>query len=144
MRVRIETRQDYEQAREEGFEPLIDKNFEMPIKLRVELQRELFGKNGNQEANQKFYTWVWDHSDHWCAECLHPLYNYSATFISHILTRGGYPEMAHDPRNVNILCGKCHANWEHKTTRGSMRIYLSNLQRIDDLTREYTENWLNK
>ena len=139
MRVSIKTRKDYEQARKEGFEPLIDKNFEMPIKLRVELQRELFGKNGNQEANQKFYAWTWNYSDHWCSECMLPLYDYSATYISHILTRGAHPEMAHDPRNINILCPKCHNTWEHATTRGSMRIYLSNLQRIDDLTKEYND-----
>ena len=144
MRVRIETRQDYDKAKQSGFEPLVDTHFDMSIKLRVELQRELFGKNGNQEANQRFYKWTWDNKPHYCEECLHPLYDYSAVYISHILTRGAYPEMAHDPRNINILCGQCHSRWEHKTTRGSMRIYLSNLQRIDDLTREYTENWLNK
>ena len=139
MRVSIKTRKDYEQAKSYGFEPLIDTRFDMSIKLRVEIQRELFGKNANQEANQKFYTWVWNHSDHWCAECLHPLFNYSATYISHILTRGAHPEMAHDPRNINILCPKCHNTWEHATTRGSMRIYLSNLQRIDGLTNEYNQ-----
>ena len=139
MRVSIKTRKDYEQAKEYGFEPLIDTRFDVSIKLRVELQRELFGKNANQEANQKFYTWAWNHSDHWCAECMLPLYDYSATYISHILTRGAHPEMAHDPRNINILCPKCHNTWEHATTRGSMRIYLSNLQRIDDLTNEYKD-----
>ena len=137
MRVRIETRQDYDKARQSGFEPLVDTHFDMSIKLRVELQRELFGKNGNQEANQKFYRWVWEHSDHWCAECLHPLFEYSATFVSHILPRGGHPEMAHDPRNVNILCKEHHTIWENQTWRATMRIYLSNLQRIDDLTNEY-------
>ena len=137
MRVRIENKKDYEQARKEGFEPLIDKNFEMPIKLRVELQRELFGKNGNQEANQKFYKWVWENKPHYCEECLHPLFEYSATFVSHILPRGGHPEMAHDPRNVNILCAEHHHIWENQTGRATMRIYLSNLQRIDDLINEY-------
>lgn len=139
MRIRIENKKDYEQAREYGFEPLIDKRFDVSIKLRVELQRELFGKNGNQEANQRFYSWVWNHSDHWCCECMLPLNGYSATYVSHILTRGAHPEMAHDPRNINILCPKCHNTWEHATTRGSMRIYLSNLKRIDDLTNEYNQ-----
>ena len=139
MRVSIKTKKDYEQAKEYGFEPLIDTRFDMSIKLRVELQRELFGKNADQEANQKFYRWVWKKSNHWCSECMLPLYDYSATYISHILTRGAHPEMAHDPRNINILFPKCHNTWEHATTRGSMRIYLSNLQRIDDLTNEYKD-----
>ena len=139
MRVRIENKKDYEQARKEGFEPLIDKNFEMPIKLRVELQREIFGKGGSQEANQKFYKWVWEHKPHYCEECLHPLYDYSATFVSHILPRGGHPEMAVDPRNVNILCASHHHIWELREGRTAMRIYLSNLERIDDLINEYKE-----
>ena len=137
MRVRIKTRKDYEQAKEYGFEPLIDTRFDVSIKLRVELQRELFGKNANQEANQKFYKWVWENKPHYCEECLHPLYDYSATFVSHILPRGGHPEMAHDPRNVNILCKEHHTIWENQTGRATMRIYLSNLQRIDDLVNEY-------
>ena len=58
MRVSINTRKEYEEARQSGFEPLIDTHFDMNIKLRVELQREIFGKGGNQEANQKFYKWV--------------------------------------------------------------------------------------
>lgn len=53
------------------------------------------------------------------------------------LPRGGHPEMAHDPRNVNILCKEHHTIWENQTGRATMRIYLSNLQRIDDLTNEY-------
>ena len=68
---------------------------------------------------------------------MRPLKEYSATYISHILTRGAHPEMAHDPRNINILCFRHHNQWEHATTRRTMRIYRGNLLKVQELKKEY-------
>lgn len=132
----IDTRECYEFARLHGLEPLIDRRFALEINLRVSIQREYFGTGHTPEENERFYRWCWDHNRHQCEETMRPLYNYSAVYISHILTRGAHPEMAHDPRNVNILCFEAHNKWENGD-RESMRIYQANLLTIEQLKKEY-------
>lgn len=132
----LNERWEYDIVTTRGFQPLVDtKNFRMNINLRVEIQKEMFGGN-NMQDNEKFFRWVWKHKPHICEETLRPLRNYSAVYCSHILTRGAYPEMAHDPRNINILCFEMHNRWENGD-RANMRIYRKNLQTIETLKREY-------
>lgn len=139
----ITTRAEYDYAKSRGFEPLIDLDlvlrqqfFKLDIRLRVEIQRELFGTGHTPQENERFYRWCWEHYPHVCMETMRPLHQYSATYISHILTRGAHPEMAHDPRNVNILCFEMHNKWENGN-RESMRIYRGNLFTIEQLKNEY-------
>lgn len=134
--ARIDTRAEYDYARSRGFEPLVDRHFDMDIRLRIEIQRELFGRGHSPEENERFYRWCWEHKPHCCEETMRPLRGYSATYISHILTRGAYPDMAHDPRNVNILCYEMHAKYENGNRR-AMRIYCANLLIIEQLKKEY-------
>ena len=132
----IDTRELYDYARKRGYEPLIDRRFAMEIHLRVSIQRELFGRGHTPEENERFYRWCWEHYPHICSETMRPLRQYSATYISHILTRGAHPEMAHDPRNVNILCFEMHNRWENGD-RQNMRIYQMNQLTIKNLMNEY-------
>lgn len=116
----------------------------MDIRLRVEIQRELFGhcitgRGANiMAANERFFRWVWEHKPHRCEECLKPLRNYSAVYCSHILTRGSFPEMAHDARNINILCFEHHSCWENGD-RERMRIYPENMRLIELMKAEYQQ-----
>lgn len=139
----ITTRAEYDLARAYKFEPLLGFKpikgrvyMKLDIRLRVEIQRELFGRGHTPEENEKFYRWCWLHKPHICEECMRPLTQYSATYVSHILTRGAHPEMAHDPRNVNILCFKHHSQWENGK-RENMRIFASNQLIIEQLKKEY-------
>ena len=132
----IDTRELYDYARKRGYEPLIDRRFAMEIHLRVSIQRELFGRGHTPEENERFYRWCWEHYPHICSETMRPLRQYSATYISHIMTRGAHPEMAHDPRNVNILCFEMHNRWENGD-RQNMRIYQMNQLTITMLRNEY-------
>lgn len=134
--IEIDTRELYDYARKRGYEPLIDRRFSVEIHLRISIQRELFGTGHTPEENEKFYRWCWEHYPHYCAETMRPLRHYSATYVSHILTRGAHPEMAHDPRNVNILCFEMHNKWENGN-RENMRIYQSNQLTIQQLKDEY-------
>lgn len=134
--IEINTREDYNRYKAQGVEPLIDRRFVLGIALRVAIQRELFGKGHTPAENEKFYRWCWQHKRHICEECMRPLREYSATYVSHIMTRGAHPEAAHDCRNVNILCFSCHGKWENGN-REQMRIYSSNQRRIENLKREY-------
>jgi len=140
----INERWEYDYIKNRGFEPLTDiEHFSLPIRLRLQIQREEFGnsyisKGDVVSGNERFYEYVWENKAHYCEECLRPLHNYSSVYISHILSRGAFPEMAHDPRNVNILCFRCHETWENGK-RQEMRIYNNNLQTIGTLKKEYGE-----
>lgn len=133
----IDTREQYDLCKQRGFEPLIDRRFALEINLRLSIQRELFGTGHTPAENERFYRWCWDHYPHICSETMRPLRQYSATYVSHILTRGAHPEMAHDPRNINILCFEQHNRWENGD-RERMRIYRSNQRIIEQLKREYS------
>jgi hypothetical protein len=136
-------RDEYNYCIQRGYNPLLDlRNFRMDIRLRVEIQRELFGhcitgRGANiMAANERFFRWVWDNKPHQCEECLKPLRNYSAVYCSHILTRGAYPEAAHDARNINILCFEHHNQWENGD-KSKMRIYPGNIRIIELIKKEY-------
>lgn len=143
MAILIEDLECYKYAKSKGYEPLTDKRFYMPIKVRIDVQRYLFGAGHTPAENEKFYRYCWDLYPHICEECMRPLTQFSATYISHIRTRGAFPEAAHDVRNVNILCFKHHNQWE-TGNRKAMRIYPGNVQTIEQLTKEYNEVWKDK
>lgn len=136
--------EEYQYVIDRGYSPLLDyKRFTLPIALRVEIQRGIFGKcifgRGDvQKANERFFRWIWDHKSHYCEECMKPLYDYSAVYCSHILTRGAFPEMAHDPRNINLLCFAHHNQWENGN-RQAMRIYPANIKVIELMKKEYQQ-----
>lgn len=137
----ISSVEEYNYCIQRGYQPLLDSNFKLDIDFRINIQRQIFGnsfisKGDVVQANQRFYNWMWDHKPHYCEECLKPLPNYSSIYISHILTRGAFPEMAHDPRNINILCFDDHSKWE-TGKRETMRIYPGNKKIITLLKNEY-------
>jgi len=70
-----------------------------------------------------------------CENCGVYLPVYSSTFVSHILTRGANPELAHDFDNYNILCLACHRQWE-TGDRGNMNIFWKNEERIENLKKK--------
>lgn len=142
--IKISTREEFEYVLSRDYNPLLDwRKFEMPNSLRIDIQRELFGQSfiskGSNivDANQRFYRYMWETKNHICEECGKPLSHYSSVFISHILSRGAKPEMAHDPRNINILCFHDHNKWEQETTRKDMKIYKTNLIIIELLKNDY-------
>lgn len=142
-------RDEYNYCIQRGYIPLLDlRNFRMDIHLRIEIQRELFGhciygRGANiMAANERFFRWIWEHKLHQCEECLKPLRNYSSVYCSHILTRGAFPEIAHDVRNINILCLEHHNQWEHGN-RERMRIYPANMRLIELMKTEYQQLRLN-
>ena len=60
-------RDEYQYCINRGYNPLIDiRNFKMDIRLRVEIQRELFGhcvfgRGANiMAAKERFFRWVWE------------------------------------------------------------------------------------
>lgn len=138
----VTERWEYDLIVDRGFEPLIDiNNFQMEINLRIAIQKEIFGHcifgRGNvMQANERFFRWVWAHKPHICEETMQTLRNYSAVHCSHILTRGAHPEMAHDPRNINLLTFEMHERWENGD-RQNMRIYARNMRIVELLKQEY-------
>lgn len=142
MAIVLQTIEEYKSAVKSGFQPLFGVEYGLPIKLRVDIQRQTFGKSETSKGdvlkgNERFYKWVWDNKPHVCEETGKPLGDeFSATYISHILSRGAHPEMAHDPRNVNLLSPEAHEQWENGD-RKKMNIFASNEIRIEALKNEY-------
>lgn len=134
--IKIEDWECYQYARNKGYEPLIDKRFTMDINTRIDIQQRLFGKGHSPAENERFYRYCWNAYPQLCSECGKPLRLYSAVYVSHILTRGAYPEMAHDLRNVNVLCFRHHQQWENGN-RKAMRIYEKNQKIIAELKSDY-------
>lgn len=120
-----------------GYNPLLfNRHFDIEPKARYQYLKSIFGDGHDQRANERFFRYMWDVKPHYCEECLKPLKGYSAVYISHICTRGAFPMLAHDPRNINILCFEHHNQWEHANTRKGMRIYQENLEKIKVLKRD--------
>ena len=136
--VEITNREDYDALLKRGIDCLYDKRYHLEIGLRREIQREKFGKN-DDAGNALFYAYCIKHFPHVCENCRKPIEHPWATNVSHILSRGSHPEMAHDPRNVNILCWECHELWEHKTTRNRLNPWFveKNERTIQMLKQEY-------
>jgi len=140
--IEITESEEYNICVQRGYQPLLDANFNIQINLRIDIQREVFGnsfisRGDVVKGNSRFYSWIWENKNHYCEECLKPLPYYSAVYISHILTRGAFPELGHDPRNINILCHRHHDQWE-TGKRETMRIYPNNMRIINFLKKEYT------
>lgn len=138
--IYISSYPEYEYCVNRGYEPLLDwRMFQIDIKLRVEIQKSIFGAANFQQENQKFYRWVWDRKIQVCEESARPLYNYSSEFISHIITKGADRRMAIDPRNVNILYTPFHNIWDRGTEsdRMKMNIYILNQYVINLLKTDY-------
>lgn len=140
MTVRIQTRQEYDQLIMEGYQPLMSEILDFD--LRIQIQKEFQCKNKSNHS--KFYRWCWENiaevNGQVCEECSRYLTEYSAVFISHILSKGSHPEMKHDPRNINILCMAHHNEWEFGE-RKSMKIWPQNCLKIESLKREYQQYW---
>lgn len=136
--VEITNREDYDALLKRGIDCLYDKRYHLEIGLRREIQREKFGKN-DDAGNALFYAYCIKHFPHVCENCGKPIEHPWATNVSHIITRGSHPEMAHDPRNVNILCWFCHSAWEHTTTRHYLNLWFleKNARTIQLLKQEY-------
>lgn len=137
-KIKISSREEYDYARGRGYEPLRDRRFDIEHNLRIEIQRDLFGRGNKEENNIKFYHYAWDISRiRVCENCGRPLDGYSSIHISHILSRGANPHLAYDLRNFNLLCYECHQTWENPLTRKGMRIYNKNEETINLLKKEY-------
>lgn len=138
MKTEVNTMEEYDALLKRGIDALSDSRYHMEINLRRRIQKEKFGKN-DDEGNAKFYHYCLTHFPMVCENCGKPIRYPWATNVSHILTRGAHPEMAHDPRNISILCAQCHELYEHSTTRDQLRMwYVEKTERIkEELKREY-------
>ena len=68
------------------------------------------------DADTRFYQEIWDEREHSCEECGVSLDNgdgeWQRIYFSHILSKGAHPELRHEKRNFNILCGLHHTQFE--------------------------------
>jgi hypothetical protein len=151
----ITTKEEYLLCLKHGVNPLFwNRWIKIEIGLRIYLQNELFGKSQFGKvnipvANDRYYRYCFFNSLMICENCGKPLYAnkniegcYSAVYVSHILTKGGHPEIAHDPRNQNILCFRCHQKWE-SVKNNEMVIFMDNQVVIVELRNDYNKLFCN-
>lgn len=141
----IETLDQYFDEVNKGYNPLFQwTRFAIKFDLRKEIQESIFGKIGGSgsvvKANDKYYHWCYENKLQICEECVKPLQQYWSGYVSHIITRGGAPEMAHDPRNSRLLCHKCHTAAEHEHTHRELKIYPIDEILTNILRHEYSTN----
>lgn len=85
------------------------------------------------KLDKQLYTSVWSKRPHYCENCDKWLGDKMlAVFMSHILSKGSYPEHRHKEENINLLCFECHQVWEFGD-RSSMRIFAANQKVIAKL-----------
>jgi|ETNmetMinimDraft_14_1059893.scaffolds.fasta_scaffold36302_3 hypothetical protein len=128
--MKINTLEDFKMSTKYGFNPFLDKQHEMTIQVRIMIQNEMF------KSDSQFYKYCWNNLPHFCQETGLKLRTYSASFVSHILSRGSHPEMRYDIRNINILSLPEHAKWESEK-KIDMYIYKKNQTIITNLKNEY-------
>jgi hypothetical protein len=73
-------------------------------------------------AELDFMKEEWAKSTKSCSECDLPLMYFNPAFLSHILSKGAYPELRLDPENIQIHCFDCHQQWEFGDKK-SMKCY---------------------
>lgn len=142
MIIHVTTRSEYDYIVSRGYEPLLEwRYFTMDIKLRIEIQKEIFGEGCFVTENQRYYKWCWDHKLQYCEETAQPLYDYSAKYVSHIISKGADRRMATDPRNVNLLIPQMHSKWEFgkDNIKRTMNIYKMNRYIIEILKSDYNK-----
>lgn len=96
-------------------------------------------KNKNANADSRFYKRILDKwetdGELYCKECGIPIEEPSASNVAHILSRGAFPQLRHDPENVICLCFDCHFQLDHGDPT-TMELY-DYLQRLkEDLKRK--------
>lgn len=145
----ITERYEYDYLLKRGVDPLFwHRVFKVDIHLRINIQNNLFGraelsKKSIIAANDRYYHYCFWHGPLVCENCGKPFFSnkniqgcYWSGHVSHIISKGAASEMAHDPRNHNKLCHKCHEKWESAKNK-EMMIYRDNIIVIEELKRDY-------
>ena len=128
--MKIYSLNDFKNANKYGFNAFLDNECDMSINVRIMIQNKLF------KTDSQFYKYCWSNLPHFCQETGLKLRSFSACFVSHILSRGAFPEMRYDIRNINILSLPEHQKWESEK-KVEMYIYKKNLKTIEKLIQEY-------
>ena len=76
-----------------------------------------------------FYKIIWNMRPHICIECKLVLNDFSATYISHIVSKGSHSNLRFNLDNVQVLCASCHRRYETgdregmRTAKATKEIY---------------------
>ena len=71
---------------------------------------------------KKIFLEIWNERSHSCIECSRKISRPSAINFSHYLSKGAFPELRFEKKNIDILCSDCHFRFEFND-RKNMKIY---------------------
>jgi len=86
----------------------------------------------------EWYKEMWKKSSKRCMECGLRILHFHPMFISHIITKGSFPQLRHHPENFMIYCMNCHQMWEFGE-RKKMKTYQEAIEIAERLKREFYE-----
>lgn len=97
----------------------------------------IVSKTSLARQDQIFYKKIWNKNKDWkgycyCEECGTVLRAYSASYISHIISRGADTRLRHDERNARVYCLSHHAQFE-TGKKELMKTHQQNLDIIEEL-----------
>lgn len=98
-----------------------------------------FTPSKTSKEDQTYFKSQWERLPHFCLECGIELPGYSASFISHILSKGAHPALRHDPDNSQILCFSHHQQWDFGN-RKIMKIWAGNKKIVQRLLKKHYES----
>ena len=90
------------------------------------------------KKDQEFYKEIWEERPHHCQECgIYLGMALKKEYISHILSKGAFPKLRYDKKNINVLCFNHHQQWEFGK-RNEMKISTKNETIISELKYKYS------
>lgn len=85
-------------------------------KSRAEVYKERSKKKTTKNSGERLlFLEIWRERPHYCNKCGTYLGNTPKVhYFSHIKSKGAHPELRLDKNNIEILCLKCHQEYEFK------------------------------
>lgn len=78
---------------------------------------------GIAEKDEVFFKYVWDNSDHHCAECGKELKEFNRWWVHHVLPKARFKYFRWDIRNTIILCYKHHNEIESAISAPKLKVF---------------------
>jgi hypothetical protein len=91
--------------------------------IKVAKKQIAMKQDGVAEKDEVFFKYVWDNSDHHCAECGKELKEFKRWWIHHLLPKAKYKYFRWDIRNTIILCYDHHNQIESAISAPKLKVF---------------------
>lgn len=86
-----------------------EKNKDKPKKVQKQLKRTAIVYKRKASGEGEMFLKIWSERKHICSCCDKKLGDeLNVSYMSHLLSKGAYPSLRLDERNIMIKCTECH------------------------------------